>query len=131
MILPLVDANCGVAMSVLGYWVLGYTRLRRPKLPPYQKMKCGVRAPENIAAVLNLSVSENRTLNPRTFQKQSQFDPSRAHSTQHSIIMPKERVTYFTYNEGLEAKKLHLGNLVHDYRQPNSFDPYVETAYTE
>jgi len=94
-------------------------------------MKCGVMVPENVAAVLNLSVSENRTLNPRTFQKQSQFDPSRAHSAQHFINMPKERVTYFTYNEGLEAKKLHLGNLVHDYRQPNSFDPYVETAYTE
>jgi hypothetical protein len=45
--------------------------------------------------------------------------------------MPNEKVTYFTYNEGLEAKHLHLGNLVHDYRKPNSLDPYVETAYTE
>jgi hypothetical protein len=45
--------------------------------------------------------------------------------------MTKERVTYFTYNEGLEAKHLHLGNLVHDYKHPNTLDPFVETTYTE
>jgi hypothetical protein len=43
--------------------------------------------------------------------------------------MPK--VTYVTYNEGLEAKRLHLGNLVHDFKRPNFFEPYVEKAYTE
>lgn len=45
--------------------------------------------------------------------------------------MPNEKVTYVTYNEGVEAKHLHLGNLVHDYTKPNSLDPYVEKSYTE
>jgi hypothetical protein len=45
--------------------------------------------------------------------------------------MSKEKVTYVTYNEGLEAKHLRLGNLVHDYRNPNSLDPHVEKAYNE
>jgi len=40
-------------------------------------------------------------------------------------------VTYITYNEGQEAKHLHLGNLVHDYNHPNANDPYVEKAYTD
>jgi hypothetical protein len=43
--------------------------------------------------------------------------------------MPK--VTYVTYNEGIDAKNFHLGNLVHDYAHPKSFDPYVEKAYTD
>ena len=45
--------------------------------------------------------------------------------------MSNNKVSYITYNEGLEAKHLHLGNLVHDFNDPKSFDPYVETAYTE
>jgi hypothetical protein len=45
--------------------------------------------------------------------------------------MPADKVTYVTYNEGLEAKHLHLGNLVHDYHNPNALDPHVEKAYTE
>ena len=39
--------------------------------------------------------------------------------------------TYFTYNEGVEAKHLHLGNLVHDYKHPNEYEPYIDKAYTE
>ncbi|KAG9245691.1 hypothetical protein BJ878DRAFT_574667 [Calycina marina] len=39
--------------------------------------------------------------------------------------------TYVTYNEGLEAKHLHLGNLVHDFQDPNSFDPYIEKGYVD
>ena len=45
--------------------------------------------------------------------------------------MSKESATYITYNEGLQVKHLHLGNLVHDFKVPNSLDPYEETAYTE
>jgi hypothetical protein len=45
--------------------------------------------------------------------------------------MPKETSTYYTYNEGVEAKHLHLGNLVHDYKNPNEYEPYVEKSYTE
>jgi hypothetical protein len=45
--------------------------------------------------------------------------------------MSKSKVTYVTYNSGQEAKHLHLGNLVHDFKNPNSLDPYVEKAYTE
>jgi hypothetical protein len=41
------------------------------------------------------------------------------------------KITYVTYNEGLEAKRLHLGNLVHDFKGPKNFEPYVEKAYTE
>ena len=45
--------------------------------------------------------------------------------------MSKDRATYITYNQGLDAKHLHLGNLVHDFKNPKFFDPYVEAAYTE
>jgi hypothetical protein len=38
---------------------------------------------------------------------------------------------YYTYNSGVEAKHLHLGNLVHDYKNPNDLEPYIEKAYTE
>lgn len=41
------------------------------------------------------------------------------------------KATYITYNEGQEAKHLHLGNLVHDFKNPNEYEPYVEKAYTE
>jgi len=47
------------------------------------------------------------------------------------VYMSAKRVTYITYNQGLDAKKLHLGNLVHNSRAPQSFEPYVEVAYTE
>jgi len=40
-------------------------------------------------------------------------------------------LTYVTYNEGVDAKHLHLGNLVHDYLNPRELDPYVEKSYTE
>jgi len=39
--------------------------------------------------------------------------------------------SYVTYNEGIEAKHLHLGNLVHDYLNPIDLDPYVEKSYTD
>jgi hypothetical protein len=45
--------------------------------------------------------------------------------------MSKEKVTYITYNEGVDAKHLHLGNLVHDYNHPIYLEPYVEKAYAE
>jgi len=41
------------------------------------------------------------------------------------------QVTYVTYNEGLDAKHLHLGNLVHDFKDPKNLEPYVEKAYTD
>jgi len=41
------------------------------------------------------------------------------------------KITYVTYNEGLEAKRLHLGNLVHDFKDPKNLEPYVEKAYTD
>lgn len=45
--------------------------------------------------------------------------------------MGKQAVTYIPYSEGQEAKHLHLGNLVHDFQNPNYHDPHVEKAYTE
>ncbi|KAH8588980.1 hypothetical protein B0O99DRAFT_600351 [Bisporella sp. PMI_857] len=45
--------------------------------------------------------------------------------------MSKEKVTYITYNEGVDAKHLHLGNLVHDYNHPIYLEPYVEKAYAD
>jgi hypothetical protein len=45
--------------------------------------------------------------------------------------MPQEKPTYFTYNSGIEAKHLHLGNLVHDFKLPDLYEPHVEKAYTE
>jgi hypothetical protein len=45
--------------------------------------------------------------------------------------MSKEQVTYVTYAEGQEAKHLHLGNLSHDLKNPNEYDPYIEKSYTE
>jgi hypothetical protein len=45
--------------------------------------------------------------------------------------MPQEKPTYFTYNSGIEAKRLHLGNLVHDFKLPDLYEPHVEKAYTE
>lgn len=41
------------------------------------------------------------------------------------------QVTYVTYNKGLDAKHLHLGNLVHDFKDPINLEPYIEKAYTE
>jgi hypothetical protein len=41
------------------------------------------------------------------------------------------KVTYVTYNEGIDSKRLHLGNLVHDFKDPKNLDPYVEKTYTE
>jgi len=34
-------------------------------------------------------------------------------------------------SSGLDAKHLHLGNLVHDFKNPILYDPHVEKAYTE
>jgi hypothetical protein len=45
--------------------------------------------------------------------------------------MPAGSTNYITYNEGVEAKHLHLGNLVHDFSEPNLYEPYVEKAYLE
>jgi len=45
--------------------------------------------------------------------------------------MSKEKVTYITYDHGIDAKHLHLGNLVHDFKHPKDYEPYVEKAYTE
>ncbi|RDW68171.1 hypothetical protein BP6252_09567 [Coleophoma cylindrospora] len=41
------------------------------------------------------------------------------------------KVTYVTYNEGLVAKHLHLGNLVHDFKHPKNLEPYIEKSYTD
>ena len=40
-------------------------------------------------------------------------------------------VTYVTYNEGIDAKRLHLGNLVHDFKNPALYEPYIDKTYTE
>ncbi|KAH8679663.1 hypothetical protein BGZ60DRAFT_400397 [Tricladium varicosporioides] len=45
--------------------------------------------------------------------------------------MANQKVTYITYNSGLSAKHLHLGNLVHNPKHPESFDPYEETTFTD
>lgn len=39
------------------------------------------------------------------------------------------QVTYVTYTRGVDAKHLHLGNLVHDFKDPLNFEPYVEKLY--
>jgi len=45
--------------------------------------------------------------------------------------MSKQKLTYVTYNQGLDVKHLHLGNLVHDYKKPLAFEPYVDKSYTD
>jgi hypothetical protein len=45
--------------------------------------------------------------------------------------MSKQKVTYITYNEGIDAKNLHLGNLVHSIKDPRSYEPYVDKTYSE
>ncbi|EKD14930.1 hypothetical protein MBM_06691 [Drepanopeziza brunnea f. sp. 'multigermtubi' MB_m1] len=45
--------------------------------------------------------------------------------------MSEDKVTYVTYNAGIDGKHLHLGNLVHDYQNPSFYEPYVEKAYTD
>ncbi|PMD29393.1 hypothetical protein L207DRAFT_538810 [Hyaloscypha variabilis F] len=40
-------------------------------------------------------------------------------------------VTHVTYNQGLPSKHLHLGNLVHDFQNPDILEPYIEKAYTD
>lgn len=45
--------------------------------------------------------------------------------------MSAEKVTYITYNEGLDAKRLHLGNLVHDFNHPKLYEPHVEKSFVE
>ncbi|KAI9053134.1 hypothetical protein LZ554_003400 [Drepanopeziza brunnea f. sp. 'monogermtubi'] len=45
--------------------------------------------------------------------------------------MSEDKVTYVTYNAGIDGKHLHLGNLVHDYQNPSFYDPYIEKAYTD
>jgi hypothetical protein len=45
--------------------------------------------------------------------------------------MSKGKVTYITYNAGIDGKHLHLGNLVHDFKNPSFYEPHVEKAYTE
>ncbi|KAL2070211.1 hypothetical protein VTL71DRAFT_13237 [Oculimacula yallundae] len=45
--------------------------------------------------------------------------------------MSTGKATYITYNAGIDAKHLHLGNLVHDFKNPSFYEPYVEKAYTD
>ncbi|TVY60773.1 hypothetical protein LSUE1_G007827 [Lachnellula suecica] len=45
--------------------------------------------------------------------------------------MAPRQSTYITYNEGIDSRHVHLGNLVHDYNHPNSVEPYVEKAYAD
>ncbi|KAG4420106.1 hypothetical protein IFR04_006765 [Cadophora malorum] len=45
--------------------------------------------------------------------------------------MSKGNVTYITYNAGIDGKHLHLGNLVHDFKNPSFYEPHVEKAYTD
>ncbi|KAG4438582.1 hypothetical protein IFR05_005957 [Cadophora sp. M221] len=45
--------------------------------------------------------------------------------------MSKGKVTYITYNAGIDGKHLHLGNLVHDFKNPSFYEPHVEKAYTD
>jgi len=45
--------------------------------------------------------------------------------------MSEKSTTYITYNEGLDSKHLHLGNLVHDFKNPSFHDPHIEKSYTD
>ncbi|KAG9232813.1 hypothetical protein BJ875DRAFT_465813 [Amylocarpus encephaloides] len=45
--------------------------------------------------------------------------------------MAPKKSTYVTYNEGIDSRHLHLGNLVHDYQHPRALEPYIEKAYTD
>ncbi|CZT11257.1 uncharacterized protein RCO7_09949 [Rhynchosporium graminicola] len=45
--------------------------------------------------------------------------------------MSKEKATYITYNAGVDAKHLHLGNLVHDFKNPSFYEPHIEKAYPD
>merc|ERR1711939_308841 len=50
---------------------------------------------------------------------------------QYTTSMSKGNVTYITYNAGIDGKHLHLGNLVHDFKNPSFYEPHVEKAYTD
>ncbi|KAK6586890.1 hypothetical protein PZA11_000180 [Diplocarpon coronariae] len=45
--------------------------------------------------------------------------------------MSANKITYITYNAGVDWKNLHLGNLVHDFQNPSFYDPHIEKAYTD
>lgn len=45
--------------------------------------------------------------------------------------MAQKKATYFTYDEGISCKNLHLGNLVHDFKNPSELEPFVCQGFVE
>lgn len=56
---------------------------------------------------------------------------SASHQLTLSLASSTMAPPYVTYNSGLDSKHLHLGNLVHDFKNPANLDPYEEKSYTE